>query len=460
MSAVDEEWMAYLKMQTQDRTFAFASSSAKMKKGNVATVDAAAVPVLRPLPPKPDCEDLNISTKTKALFLNQEVDIHSVFWAIPVIEYWKPVSGVVKKQMKIVSKTPEELDDYLERLQHLTFYREQIIKQINTVNVRRVKYRDERKLSVGISQKDLLNARSKKKNAFYNCFAIILRINLDGGDFREIHVKIFNTGKMEIPGVLNSEVLDMVKAHLLDMLRPLMNTVEKQVTEEGDGDSDELVAPEPLAFLDNRECDGVLINSNFNCGFNVDRDRLYAILRSDKYGIEAAYDSCSYPGIKCKFYFNHDVGFDCAQQKGAVESVDRGLKLSELGKTTKYTEVSFMIFRTGSCLIVGNCSEPILKFVYDFLKQLFTDEYERICVRDTSVDDDTNTKSVVEGDDDPLTNATILTSCSAIPKKQKPRKKTVDMTMAYQQELCAIGADCRLSQGSEPRQFLAKSGHE
>jgi hypothetical protein len=434
MSAVDEEWMAYLKMQTQDRTFAFASSSAKMKKGNVATVDAViAVPVLRPLPPKPDCEDLNISTKTKALFLNQEVDIHAVFWAIPVIEYWKPVSGVVKKQMKIVSKTPEELDDYLQRLQHLTFYREQIIKQINTVNVRRVKYRDERKLSVGISQKDLLNARSKKKNAFYNCFAIILRINLDGGDFREIHVKIFNTGKMEIPGVLNSDVLDMVKAHLLDMLRPLMVAV---------------VATEPLAFLDNRECDGVLINSNFNCGFNVDRDRLYAILRSDKYGIEAAYDSCSYPGIKCKFYFNHDVGFDCAQQKGAVDESDRGLKLSELGKTTKYTEVSFMIFRTGSCLIVGNCSEPILKFVYDFLKQLFADEYERICVRDVSADDNNN--KAVEGDDDPLTNATILTSCSAIPKKQKPRKKTVDMTMAYQQELCAKGGDLPAPDGAPP----------
>ena len=34
------------------------------------------------------------------------------------------------------------------------------------------------------------------------CFAIILRF-YQGGEFKEIHVKVFNTGKLEIPGLLN-----------------------------------------------------------------------------------------------------------------------------------------------------------------------------------------------------------------------------------------------------------------
>ena len=457
-SSVDEEWMAYMKMQTQDRTFAFATASSSDKNcgmnnnnnhnNNKFQKFARAPPSSSIgddddgqknkkrassyiLPPQPECDELNISTKTKALFLNQEVDIHDVFWAIPVIEYWKPTCGVVKKQMKIVSKTPEELADYLQRLEQLSFYREQIIRQINTVNVRRSKYKDERKLSVGISQKDLLNARGKKKNAFYNCFALILRIEHES-EFREIHVKIFNTGKMEIPGVLNNSVLDTVKRHLLNMLRPLM--LRKRPDDGGGGSKEESTEEEShsgeLVFLDNRECDGVLINSNFTCGYNVDRDRLYSILRSDKYGLEAAYDSCSYPGIKCKFYFNEDWGFDRSLQRGTVDHADRNLKLSELGKTIKYTEVSFMIFRTGSCLIVGNCSEKILTFVYDFIKQLLADEYEHICVQD-------------------IVGETRATGGLAMnPKKTKPRKKTVDMTMAYRQEMQQHG-------GSS-----AKSSHE
>jgi hypothetical protein len=39
-----------------------------------------------------------------------------------------------------------------------------------------------------------------------------------------------------------------------------------------------------------------------------------------------------------------------------------------------------MIFRTGSCLIVGNCSEKILMFVFDFIKKFLSEEYDHIRV--------------------------------------------------------------------------------
>ena len=113
-----------------------------------------------------------------------------------------------------------------------------------------------------------------------------------------------------------------------------------------------------------------LINSNFNCGFYINRDKLQHILRSPKYNIETSYDPCSYPGVKCKFYFNNEIGFNIESQRGQIVCEDRNMKMSELGDATKYTEISFMIFRTGSCLIVGNCTERILRFVYDFIKKI------------------------------------------------------------------------------------------
>jgi hypothetical protein len=174
-------------------------------------------------------------------------------------------------------------------------------------------------------------------------------------------VKVFNTGKMEIPGILNTKLLEIIKVMVLEILQPLVHTTQ-------------------LDYVENLKYENVLINSNFNCGFYINREKLYSILRSDKYGIETAYDPCSYPGVKCKFYFNNEIGFDVALQNGRIQAYERNMKMSELDDNKKYTEVSFMIFRTGSCLIVGNCSESILMFIFDFIKNILKQEYEKISV--------------------------------------------------------------------------------
>ena len=329
----------------------------------------------------PICDDLYISTTTKVMFLNQSIDINHIFWNIPIIEYWQPCDGILKKQIKIVSNTIEEYEDYKTKLQNIKYYNENIIKQINNPTARRLKFKDERKITIGMSKKDIMNCRGKIKNAFYNCFAIIMRFKYEGV-FREMHVKVFNTGKMEIPGVINEEILSMVKQKTINLIQPFVET--------------------KLEYVQTIEESNVLINSNFNCGFFLNRDILYAILRSSKYGIETAYDPCSYPGVKCKFYFNNKIGFDTNLQNGQILVEDRGMKMSEISDNKMYTEVSFMIFRTGSCLIVGNCSEPILQFVFNFIKNILRVEYTSICVPTNEV--------------------------TAKPKKTKLRKRTVWFT--------------------------------
>ena len=343
MASIDDEWLSYLNSSTQQLPLEKIKSNEKKELVDVSK-----------------CEELYISTKTKVLFLNQEIDIHNIFWNIPVIDYWRPMDGVVKKQIKIVSKTIEDYEEYKKRLENLGYHKENIIKQIDNTTSRRMKYRDERKITVGISKKDIMNCRGKVKNAFYNCFALIMRFKYDGL-FREIHIKVFNTGKLEIPGILNAGLLDNVKRMLLDTLRPH-------------------IVVNPLDFLETDTEENVLINSNFNCGFYINREKFYHILRSEKYRIESAYDPCSYPGVKCKYYFNNDLGFDEIKQNGQIILEDRGMKMSELGETRKYTEVSFMVFRTGSCLIVGNCTERVLKFVFEFIKRILMEEYPNIYV--------------------------------------------------------------------------------
>lgn len=309
----------------------------------------------------PIFQDLYISTKTIVLFLNSPIDIYNIFWKIPISEYNTREDCVIKKQMKIVSKTREEYEDYRRRLSGEKYYIENVIKQIDNPDARRIKFKDERKLTVGLSKKDIMVCRGKKKNAFYNCFAMILRFYQEG-EFKEIHVKVFNTGKLEIPGLLNNELLESVKNMMYNYLQP---HIDKAL---------EFGNPEV-----------VLINSNFNCGFYINRDKLHKILNSDKYKIESAYDPCSYPGVKCKFYYKNDINMDNEESKsiqnGLIREEDRSMKMSELFNSKRYREISFMIFRTGSCLVVGNCDEEPLHYVYEFIKQILRDEYSSIVVK-------------------------------------------------------------------------------
>jgi hypothetical protein len=302
----------------------------------------------------PKSTNIYISTKTKIAYLNMHIDLKKIFWEVPVIPYAKPCNGVIKKQMKFNSTTAEELLFIQDKLKGEIYFEEHIITHIDNPSGR-IKFKDTRKISIGISKKDLMSYRCKKKSAFYNCFVLILRMNVNG-TFKEFHVKVFNTGKLEIPGVQSEDTFAMILNQVLFTLQPYV--------------------PEKLGYKDDTN-ETVLINSNFNCGFFINREALYDILKF-KYNIQSIYDPCSYPGIQCKFYYNPDVG------------LQNGCQISEENKHLykNIKEVSFMIFRTGSVLIVGRCDESILMIIYEFLKIILNNEYKNICQRNIKLADD------------------------------------------------------------------------
>jgi hypothetical protein len=96
---------------------------------------------------------------------------------------------------------------------------------------------------------------------------------------------------------------------------------------------------------------------------------VYNVLRSKKYELEAVYDPCSYPAVKCKFYFNNDLGFVHETQNGRIVDEDMNMKMTELGETKKNTEISFMIFRTEAD-DYGNCSDEMIYYIFEFIKRI------------------------------------------------------------------------------------------
>lgn len=293
----------------------------------------------------PKATAIYISTKTKIAYLNRQIDLKEIFWQVPLIPYAKPCNGVVKKQMKFNSLSTEELQFIQDKLKSETYFEEHVITHIDNPSGR-IKFKDTRKISIGVSKKDLLSYRCKKKSAFYNCFVLILRLKIDEM-YKEFHVKVFNTGKLEIPGIQSESTFNTILENVIITLQPFIK--------------------DKLAYKPDTN-ETVLINSNFNCGFFINREALDDILKY-KYNIQSIYDPCSYPGIQCKFYYNPDI------------DIQNGCQISEENKHLykNVKEVSFMIFRTGSVLIVGRCDENVLLIIYDYLKIILHNEYKNIC---------------------------------------------------------------------------------
>lgn len=269
----------------------------------------------------PECTDIYISTTTKILFLNlNEIDIFNHFWKLPIIDYNIQKSGIIKKQVKISITDKDEikkLDDLLNKENNAKYF---VISNIQHNDI----IKHIRKVTIGISKKDILSKTNKEKSAFYNCYVIVLRIKFNN-IFKEVHIKIFNTGKIEIPGIQSDEMLEHVKTEVILLLKKI----------------------EPSIEFNDKLLRDILINSNFNCGFYINREKLYEILRN-KYKINAVYDPCSYPGIRCIYNINNT------------------------------TKISYMIFRTGSILIVGKCNKDQLIIVYEYIKTILLNEYKLI----------------------------------------------------------------------------------
>ena len=124
----------------------------------------------------PKSTELYISTKTKILYMNTNINLIDLFWRLPILDYSEPRDGILKKQMKFNSTKPEELDSIKENIKKYKCVNEFIIYNSEHVHLRDNSFKDVRKISIGICKKDIMSYRSKEKSAFYNCFVLIIRL--------------------------------------------------------------------------------------------------------------------------------------------------------------------------------------------------------------------------------------------------------------------------------------------
>lgn len=170
-----------------------------------------------------------ISTQTKIVILSDVVDVDALFWLLPIIRYEEPRAGILKKQILVHSASPEEVEAYLRRRAGLDrFFTETVTAaaQNDNVHARKTGFADSRIPFVGVVSKDLISSQSMAKLTFIHCTTLNLRAwNAAAARWCEVHLKVFSTGKIIIPGIVAGAV-DMF-LHVLALVLQLLNDAQR-----------------------------------------------------------------------------------------------------------------------------------------------------------------------------------------------------------------------------------------
>jgi TATA-box binding protein (TBP) (component of TFIID and TFIIIB) len=221
----------------------------------------------------------------------------------------------------------------------------------------------------GICSEDILHTTGKAKNRFFNQSSLVFRLhltedsykevadqsatNLSGSStaatFKETNIKLFKNGGFQMTGV-NSEV--MARAALTRMIE--LNWA--------DGNSSIWTERPHIAKFN--IC---MMNSDYNVGAAIRRDRLYKIL-VEEYGLWSTFEPTIYQGVNTKFFWNSQKpanappGICSCPQQCEGDGDGHG--------TGRCKKITISPFRTGSVIITGAKEMRQLEDAYRFFNEL------------------------------------------------------------------------------------------
>ncbi len=194
------------------------------------------------------------------------------------------------------------------------------------------------------------NPRKKKeKKFFYNQMTIHV--------FKDkiVNMKVFNNGRIQMTGLRSEKQgLDIIQLFIDEL-----TNIPKEKLEE---------------ILDNltptkKESKIVLINSDFDVHFKINREALHRIVVEK--GYFSSYEPCSYPGVNIKYYHN-----EMKENNGICECVDicngKGHNCCK--------SITIAVFNSGKIIITGGQSYKQLNIAYDFITKTIKENHKDLFI--------------------------------------------------------------------------------
>jgi len=211
--------------------------------------------------------------------------------------------------------------------------------------------------SKGTCFKDIMQ-KPKESKGFYNQTTLIIRREISPLNWKEINIKLFKNGGIQMTGVRSQEMAS-------DALRWLLSYLQRTCTAKPIFEKDPVVEREEIQ----------MVNTDFSIGAKVRRENLHKILM-ETYGLNSSYESVIYQGVKTKYFYNAEKPVDrppgiCPCSKLCKGTGD-GSKIGECKKIT------ISPFQTGQVIITGARTMAQINEAYEFIKGVFTRHADEI----------------------------------------------------------------------------------
>jgi TATA-box binding protein (TBP) (component of TFIID and TFIIIB) len=259
--------------------------------------------------PSLDFSALRISTITTTAQLGTKIHLDAIYAQVPILEYWDLNDGVLKM--------------------------------------------DFNKQSKGTCFKDIMMKPKTSKTSFFNQATLVVRREVSPLNWKEINVKLFRNGGIQMTGVRSIEMAGETLRWLLVYLTSTCTTTP-------------IFADTPVIYKEQVQ----LVNTDFSIGAKVKRDVLHRVL-TEKYRLNSSYESAIYQGVKTKYFYNAERPASSPPGLCPCEKLCKGTgDGSKLGECKKIT---ISPFQTGQVIITGARTMDQIHEAYDFIKAVFRD---------------------------------------------------------------------------------------
>lgn len=211
---------------------------------------------------------------------------------------------------------------------------------------------------LGACYKDIFTERKITNKAFFNQSTMVLRRYIPGTTtFKEVNVKLFANGGIQMTGVMSEEFAK-------DSLQFLLSEIKKlKVSPFLDG----------IPTIDKFSIQ--LINTDYSLNKYVNQNLLHKMLVND-YNLFSTLEKTIYQGINTKFYYNKQN----TVQRG-VCTCENSCKGQGLGDGEgQCKKITISIFRTGKIIITGGRHMEQIYMAYDFLNNILKKHADEVLI--------------------------------------------------------------------------------
>lgn len=197
--------------------------------------------------------------------------------------------------------------------------------------------------------------KDKPRKYFYN--QLTIHVFNETKTNHRINVKIFNNGRIQMTGIKNEFQGDECIKILCHEFN-LLNEKEKCF--------DTIDTIQSIEDLET-----VLINSDFDIGFPIDRESLHRSIVDS--GYYSSYEPCNYPGVNIKYYRNplrQNFGIcDCEKPCNGK------------GKDDTCKKITVAVFKSGKIIITGGRNKNDISVAHKFITEFIHENKEYIILK-------------------------------------------------------------------------------